>query len=550
MTPAFSNPFTMQKIEDLLKLAEAQQPNMTQLTNAQPQEPQPQASGTEIVNREMERAMRPAPNPWENQIRQGVLGAKQAYNAALDAYNNPQSSAAQQSTAQQAMIDQNAIANRFRNAAQSAGLDTSGYGAGVSLADTQSYLDSEKARDITEALKGAYSMTTDQFYERKYEEAIMRGLSARRANRLAGNQAREYQANRVAYLDGLYNSWGHDGSVTNPIGIQVLGMIAQDNPMLANLYAQVYPNPRDAYNTENEMAKTILQSDNALKNALALQSAGHSNRLQEMAQSHGYSLETLEKQYLYQLQNDIFRDDRAAQAKIAEIAAKDAATQREFLRKAQNAHQLAAMLGIPEGSEMYKAVMYQGVLGKDMPNLDKNAFNKEIFSAGKTTIEALENQITGIRERLTAKDLPDNERAELEAQLQRNMDAIIKVTNGMTTQFGVSIQEPNLPPFANNPEKDLPIIKYMLSTAPPNTSREDKLKDIVNWIHETAPDMSVGFIESFLVENGLLPPKTENPNSNSSGTQKSNKERAERAYKAYQNSRTDMFSSNPYWESR
>lgn len=560
MTPAFSNPWTMQEIEKILELAKQQQPDMSQLTNAQP-EPQPQASGTDIVNREMERAMRPAPNPYQIGLEQNIGAQKAIWEAANDTLNNNLATYAKTNglteDAARAMLgakQQTAhdAAESFRNQLTASGLGTEGYSAlGNSFADVQNQLATRQAQDIAEAFNGAYSMTTDQYYDRKYEEAIMRGLSARRANRLASSQAREYQANRVAYLDGLYNSWGrNEAGVTNPIGMQVLGMIAQDNPMLANLYAQVYPTPMNEYNNANEIAKLTLSSDNALRNAIEIAQIGHLNKTKEMDRAQVYNLQSQQNQALLTLQNEVFRDDRQAQAEIAKIAMQSEAKQREVLQKAQNGHQIAIALGFKEGTPEYQAVVYKSAMGTDLPNLNKNAFNDKLFSAGKITIETLQKQIEGIREQLSATDLPDNERATLESQLQYNIDAINKITNQLTGEFGVSIQEPDLPPFKNNPALDIPVIKTMLAAVSPDTSREDNLKNIVNWIHKTAPEMSVGAIEYFLVNNGLLPSKTEKSKPSSSNTSKSNQSRAEKGYAQQQQTYSANYLNNPRWVSR
>lgn len=476
MAPAFSNPFTMQKIEDLLKL-----------TNAQQQEPQPQASGTEIVNREMERAMRPAPNPWENQIRQGVLGAKQAYNAALDAYNSPQSSAEQQAAAQQAMIDQNAFANRLRNAAQSAELNTSGYGEGVSLADTQSYLDSEKARDITEALKGSYSMTTDQFYERKYEEAIMRGLSPRRANRLAGSQAREYQANRVAYLDGLYNSWGHnEAGATNPIGMQVLGMIAQDNPMLANIYAQAYPNPRDAYNTENEMAKQILQNDQAVKLLGIEQDNALQRILAELEANTRYS--THEHGLREQGKDaDVTRDiDRHAGKKAIDIREQiklEEYKNRAALDKIQKDYgtyrQIAQSVLSPEELETWDKV-YLGLVGKGGQANQATAKDSsdKFMTQYVNMIRVIDDRIKKEQSRLIEAKDANGEKHN--AQIQTKIQELENQRQWLYDRFqDIAEGTRMVPDFTGNENVDVKVAEMIRDWALRNGHTDEQIRDVI-----------------------------------------------------------------------
>lgn len=523
MTPAFSNPWTMQEIEKILALANQQQPDMTQLTNAQ-SEPQPQASGTDIVNREMERAMRPAPNPYQIGLEQNIGAQKAIWEAANDTLNNNLATyaktnglaedaaramlGAQQQTAHDA-------AESFRNQLTASGLGTEGYSAlGNSFADVQNQLATRQAQDIAEAFNGAYSMTTDQYYDRKYEEAIMRGLSARRANRLASSQAREYQANRVAYLDGLYNSWGrNEAGVTNPIGMQVLGMIAQDNPMLAQIYGQAYPTPMNEYNNANEIAKLTLSSDNALRNALEIARVGYLNDTRKMDRAHVYNLESQQNQALFTLQNEVFRDDRKAQAEIAKIAAQSEEKQREFLQKVQYGYQMAEAFGFSPNSDECKAIVYKSAFGTDLPNLNKTAFNDKVATGLKTFIEATGKQIENIQEQLASNNnLSEEDRKALETKLQDLSTASYDATTKMGKLLDVPVGAVPLPEFKNDPNQDLPIIRSLVDLGKKNNStREDILQSVVIYIHGTpkTKEISEAAIEQYLVDNGLLPPRTE-----------------------------------------
>lgn len=76
--------------------------------------------------------------------------------------------------------------------------------------------------------------------------------------------AREYQAQRVAYLDGLYNSYGRDGLVTNPLGNETILQLAGENPTAANFYAQIYPNAKQTYERQNKLADDIITHSNQL----------------------------------------------------------------------------------------------------------------------------------------------------------------------------------------------------------------------------------------------------------------------------------------------
>lgn len=193
-----------------------------------------------------------SPNALEMQAKRGLLGAKNLYMAAPEgATGDPQRQQASQ------------WADLIRTAANSSGINLSGYGADNSLEDAAKNFESQRARDIMRTINGEYSRSSDRYYEDTYEEAIRRGLSDRRAKRLAGNMAREYQANRVAYLNNVYNSYGRDGNVTNEFGNQFIAALATENPMLANYYAQIYPNAKDAYKRENQLEDKAIDQTNA-----------------------------------------------------------------------------------------------------------------------------------------------------------------------------------------------------------------------------------------------------------------------------------------------
>ena len=89
-------------------------------------------------------------------------------------------------------------------------------------------------------------MNSNRYRDKIFDEAIARGLSPRRANKLADSQAKRYQADRGQYLDGLLNSYGREGFVMTSQGNQILGELAHEDPLLANLYATIYPNAKEA----------------------------------------------------------------------------------------------------------------------------------------------------------------------------------------------------------------------------------------------------------------------------------------------------------------
>lgn len=237
--------------------------------NTPPEEPEP-IEGKQLVNQSIAPTIPQAMNPYQLEIQRGLTAQKQAYaNARTNEERNNASSTAE----------------LLRAKGAAAGLDLSGYGADVTLNDAYKNLASQEARDIMGALQ-AYSMNSDQYYEDSYQQAIARGLSPRRAKQLAGTQARQYQANRVAYLTTVFGNYGvgEDGA-TNALGNQFLGMLAMENPPLANFYSNVYPNAKDTYKTATDIAREATKQGYALD----LLKAGHEYDLKKMGEQFNYN---------------------------------------------------------------------------------------------------------------------------------------------------------------------------------------------------------------------------------------------------------------------
>lgn len=237
----------------------------TELT-PQPQQRQAQmqpeqASGTELVNRAVEAALPQrqsyllpqAPSVPENQYRQALLQQKALYDAA-------QSDAERQAIHEQAEY--------LRNVGNDMRMDLSGYGEGVSLKDATRNLATQQAKDVMQMVTGRYSLSSDQFYELAFDGEMANGASASTAHRRAAKRAREYKAKRMAYLNGLYNSYGTDGRVTNPLGAQVLAELANENPATANAYGNLYATPAAAYQNEQQTARQLLNEQNTFARLL------------------------------------------------------------------------------------------------------------------------------------------------------------------------------------------------------------------------------------------------------------------------------------------
>ena len=286
-----ANPFLSpetQKLLDLL-MRQSQQEQLAQTEqSAQPvQQPAELPDTKQQIDNTVLHAANPqrpsyllpqAPIPLQNQYRQALLAQKIAYDAAQD-------------NAQRQQIHD--AAEYIRGIGNAAGMDLSGVGEGVSLQDATRNLQSQQAQELMHMYNGRYSMTTDQFFEMEYDRHRMAGASPEAAQLRASRAAREYRAKRMAYLNGLYNSYGRNGLVTNELGNQILLNLSSDDPTAANFYAQIYPNAKDSYARQNAIEDKALEQTNAFAkmaeafkyNAMQQYLAGDIER-----QNYGYKL--------------------------------------------------------------------------------------------------------------------------------------------------------------------------------------------------------------------------------------------------------------------
>lgn len=214
------------------------QPQQSPTPQPQPQEP---LDGKQMIDVSMAKALDipQAPNPYALNVQRGLLTQKQAY---ADAKTD-----ADRATAHSA-------AELLRNKANAAGIDVSGYGSGVSLGDAVNNLASQEARDIMGALQGYYSRDSGQYYNDEYWRGIERGLSPRKAQKVAEALTGSYKADRVQYLDGLLNSYGRDDTA---LANQIIASMIPESPAIAQFYALTNPNPLNEYNTAVDVAKQL-----------------------------------------------------------------------------------------------------------------------------------------------------------------------------------------------------------------------------------------------------------------------------------------------------
>lgn len=157
-----------------------------------------------------------------------------------------------------------AQANQYRQAAASAGFDLSDYGAGVSLEDARNNLATNDARAVIDLVQGKFALNSDQYFQSKYRELREQGYSNRVAKQAAGDMAMRYKADRMSYLNGMYNGYGVDNLVRTPLGDQIIRELALEDPTSANYYAQAQPGAREAYQETSATARQAMQNEGAM----------------------------------------------------------------------------------------------------------------------------------------------------------------------------------------------------------------------------------------------------------------------------------------------
>lgn len=244
-----------------------------QQSSPQPQEP---LDGKQMIDVSMAKALDipQAPNSYALDVQRGLLAQKQAY---ADAKTDAEKAIA------------HSTAEILRNKANAVGIDVSGYGSDVSLGDAVNNLASQEARDIMGALQGYYSRDSGQYYNDEYWRGIERGLSPRKAQKVAEALTGSYKADRVNYLDGLLNSYGRaDTALAN----QILASMIPEAPALAQFYSLTNPSPLNEYNTAVDVAKQL--ANNGYQINLIQETGKQTRQSQDNAAEHNKEQMTLQ----------------------------------------------------------------------------------------------------------------------------------------------------------------------------------------------------------------------------------------------------------------
>ena len=459
-----------------------------------PPEPPEQRGGTAMVNAAMENIIPQAPNPYTLGIRSDMVQAKNAYNTA-------------KTDAERAAVQ--AQAALLQDIAKAANIDISGYGSDVSLEDAYKNLVSQQARDIMEGTQRYYAMNSDRYRDKIFDEAIARGLSPRRANKLADSQARRYQSDRVQYLDGLLNSYGRDGLIMNEYGNQILGMLAHEDPMLAGFYAGIYPNAKEAF---------------ARYNTLEDKAIDQRNQLEQLGISQKYGLDRIKAQTEGNIavannnfRNTLQRDEKQQeyteremyiQAKINEAYArltneletgklsylenlKVELKDKAFRQRVAQLEVLADYFGF-EGDG--KKSFVSSALGIKQADTKTGKFDDKSIENAKKVHDSLDKSAESILKQLKDGEfsLSEQEVSDLKTKLGDIRAVQQQIETKMGEQLGIEAPKSRqeIPSFTGNEEQDVQTLREMLRYMDEQNLSEDDINYYVRqWLPPDKTDL-------------------------------------------------------------
>ena len=463
--------------------------------------PQEELGGTEMVNRAVADAIPQAPNPYALNLKRNIVQAKNNYD---NAQTDEQRAAAQ------------AQANFSRDMANTTGIDLSGYGADVSLADAYKNLYSQQAQDLMAALQGQYARNSERYYTDKFLEGIELGMSPRRARKAAELLTGNYKSDRAQYLDGLLNSYGRDGLVTNEYGNQIIGELAHEDPLLASFYAGIYPNAKDAFSRYNALEDKDIAQRNALEQLaigneydlgrIKAQTAGNielannnfQNTIKRDELQQGYTRQNAYDQYRYSTW--LARNQGEISKEAAKLQADLNRGNLEYLKKLdvdledkkfwQGVAQYSALADYLGYKDEGKKAFMEAVFGIKMPNEKTGAFDKASIENGKKLHDMLDADEKNILKQ-AENELDPQKVMELQAKLADIRQFKQQIENLMGEQLGVQggVQE-----FSDDETANNETLNYLWSQSNGNV---DTFKQYVsNWLD--ASGVTAHFKEQYL----------------------------------------------------
>lgn len=167
-----------------------------------------------------------------------IIEAKQTYQAAKEIGGD---------NGEQAMKLAHQGAEQARARLQQLGVNPAAYGLDDELSKAQEGLAANDTRALQNVLEGDMSESSGAYYDRMYQLLRDRGFSRDVAERGARRRAEEYANKRVRVLGNVFNMYGRNDTTINPLGVQLLNMMADEDTEKAGAYLKQYAGPRDEY---------------------------------------------------------------------------------------------------------------------------------------------------------------------------------------------------------------------------------------------------------------------------------------------------------------
>ena len=165
-----------------------------------------------------------------------------------------------------------------RNTAHALGIDTTGFNANNTLAESQQIMHTNDAR----AVQGLLNLQPVQTQMRNYYNQMrQQGLSDREARLATSQMHDEFRINNINQLWNGIRDYGinGDGSLNN-FGAALLGKLSREDPAMVELFANQYASPKETLSESNandrlsaQIQANALLNDEKLRNAWAIAAA-------------------------------------------------------------------------------------------------------------------------------------------------------------------------------------------------------------------------------------------------------------------------------------
>ncbi len=367
-------------------------------------------------------------------------------------------------------------ADALRKTAQQLGIDLGAWGdggTGISTQDSnvaimrdryeQAKAAQEKFQSVQDDLKNKYGMSSQEYYDERYDYYRSRGVPHAMAVLRAGRETVPYAKERTGFLQNAIDEYGIDnGTVLNQFGVGVLGQLATEDSILGTAIANAYDMPKKL---------------------------GEYNRaIQQMAITQGYNLDRMEQQARLTNwlngENWLRSEDTAENSidrtvrqhdKIKDIDFKYAKQMSDYNKSIADKtvteqielrKKLCAELGIPE-----EIAKYYILTGNIISNKSKNGkngvgsdYDKDRLDGLYKTANSLSTQIKNEEERLLTISDPNEYNqaqsriAQMRSQLSKTYDAM-NILNGTALESGDYVKAVlNGRTISGNWNNDAPIV--------------------------------------------------------------------------------------------